>query len=525
MNLLATVETLYVAHGGRPRVPAPRTASARWSTRCNAPGSPSAPGRAMRWWSLHCCTTSVDWSVPLPATRGDDDRDLRTVAWLAPHLGVEVIEPIRLHVTAKRYLAATDPRYVAKLDPQALRQLERQGGRLSSYEVWMRRAAVCRAGSRATPVGRSSRIDRASGRRVSATTCRCSNPCATVRSSTSWNRRPGGSRREAKQRTAAFVGNICRYRAKAQALRPTLSSAAGRRLLASVLLFHAGLSMPGEGRSGDCHTDPSGHGAQRWIGSMQWWSAPARSGSRWAAPSPCAASRRSCSRPTSGIGNGISSRNSEVIHAGLYDAPGSLKARLCVAGREALYAYCESHGVGAPTLRQAGRRSDAGAGRGAAARSSGARVGNGVDRAAMAERRRGARSSSRRCAGEAALLSTVTGIIDSHALMLAYLGDLEHAGGALVAALAAVESAVVAGAASCCEVGGAAPIELADARTSSTPPGCTRRRWRVASTASIRRTMPRRALRQGQLLRARRPLAVHAPRSIRCPSRAASACT
>jgi L-2-hydroxyglutarate oxidase LhgO len=48
----------------------------------------------------------------------------------------------------------------------------------------------------------------------------------------------------------------------------------------------------------------------------------------------------------SGIGNGISSRNSEVIHAGLYDAPGSLKARLCVAGREALYPYCESHGVG-----------------------------------------------------------------------------------------------------------------------------------------------------------------------------------
>ena len=46
-----------------------------------------------------------------------------------------------------------------------------------------------------------------------------------------------------------------------------------------------------------------------------------------------------------GIGSGISSRNSEVIHAGLYDAPGSLKARLCVAGREALYAYCESHGV------------------------------------------------------------------------------------------------------------------------------------------------------------------------------------
>ena len=48
---------------------------------------------------------------------------------------------------------------------------------------------------------------------------------------------------------------------------------------------------------------------------------------------------------TGGIGSGISSRNSEVIHAGLYDLPTSAKARLCVAGREQLYPYCESRGV------------------------------------------------------------------------------------------------------------------------------------------------------------------------------------
>jgi L-2-hydroxyglutarate oxidase LhgO len=160
---------------------------------------------------------------------------------------------------------------------------------------------------------------------------------------------------------------------------------------------------------------------------------------------------------TAGIGNGTSSRNSEVIHAGLYDAPTSLKARLCVAGRRLLYPYCESHGV---DHRRCGKLV-------VAATPAQVEPLRAIERRALANGVEGlrwlsgaeARELEPALAGEAALLSTATGIIDSHALMLAYLGDLENAGGALVVR-SPLESAVARGSGFVLRVGGDAPLEI-----------------------------------------------------------------
>jgi L-2-hydroxyglutarate oxidase LhgO len=160
---------------------------------------------------------------------------------------------------------------------------------------------------------------------------------------------------------------------------------------------------------------------------------------------------------TAGIGNGTSSRNSEVIHAGLYDAPTSLKARLCVAGRRLLYPYCEARGVG---HRRCGKLVVAATQAqvdllGAIERRA---LGNGVEGLRWLSGAE-ARELEPALAGEAALLSTSTGIIDSHALMLAYLGDFENAGGALVVR-SPLESAVVRGDGFVLRVGGDAPLEI-----------------------------------------------------------------
>jgi L-2-hydroxyglutarate oxidase LhgO len=126
------------------------------------------------------------------------------------------------------------------------------------------------------------------------------------------------------------------------------------------------------------------------------------------------------------IGQGVSSRNSEVIHAGLYYAPGSLKARLCVRGKELLYALCASHGVEhsrCGKLTVANSEEEVLALRTLQDRA----AANGVPAAFLSADEAHALEPALRCI--AALHSPSTGIVDSHGLMLALQGDLERAGG------------------------------------------------------------------------------------------------
>ncbi len=129
------------------------------------------------------------------------------------------------------------------------------------------------------------------------------------------------------------------------------------------------------------------------------------------------------------IGTETSSRNSEVIHAGIYYAQGSLKARLCVQGKAMLYDYC---GVRAVPHQRCGKLIVATSPE-QLAQLDGIRlraVANGVDDLQWLSRDE-ARALEPELECVAALLSPSTGIVDSHALMLALLGDLENAGGLL----------------------------------------------------------------------------------------------
>jgi L-2-hydroxyglutarate oxidase LhgO len=130
---------------------------------------------------------------------------------------------------------------------------------------------------------------------------------------------------------------------------------------------------------------------------------------------------------TGGIGNGVSSRNSEVIHAGIYYPTGSLRARHCTRGRRLLYDFCASHGVAhnkcgklivatdgaelakVETLLEQGRN-------------------NGVEDLEMIGGN-AARALESELACIGALSSPESGIVDSHGYMRALWGDLEDRGG------------------------------------------------------------------------------------------------
>jgi L-2-hydroxyglutarate oxidase LhgO len=132
------------------------------------------------------------------------------------------------------------------------------------------------------------------------------------------------------------------------------------------------------------------------------------------------------------VGSHTSSRNSEVIHAGIYYPQGSAKARLCVRGRALLYAYCEARGV---PHRKIGKIIVATAPEqeGELGKIAAAAAANGVHdlRPLGAAELRAMEPALR---GVAGLLSPSTGIVDSHALMLSYRGELEDAGGAVALA-------------------------------------------------------------------------------------------
>ncbi len=151
-----------------------------------------------------------------------------------------------------------------------------------------------------------------------------------------------------------------------------------------------------------------------------------------------------------GIGSATSSRNSEVIHAGIYYPRDSLKARLCVAGRQALYHFCRDRGVPHKRLGKlivAGHEDEFQG----LERLRQSALGNGVDDLVFlpADEAR-ALEPELACAG--ALLSPSTGIIDAHALMLALQAAAE-AGGAVIALKSPLRGGQAGGQGFCLRVG------------------------------------------------------------------------
>jgi L-2-hydroxyglutarate oxidase LhgO len=140
------------------------------------------------------------------------------------------------------------------------------------------------------------------------------------------------------------------------------------------------------------------------------------------------------------VGEGVSSRNSEVIHAGIYYPTGLTKTRLCVEGKEMLYRFCGEYGV---PHRRCGKlivAANENEVAGLAALEARAKA-NGVHDLVWLTGEE-ARALEPELKAERALLSPSTGIVDSHALMLALWGDAEAHGAAIAFATPVVSGQV-----------------------------------------------------------------------------------
>ncbi len=158
------------------------------------------------------------------------------------------------------------------------------------------------------------------------------------------------------------------------------------------------------------------------------------------------------------IGTATSARNSEVIHAGIYYTKGSLKARFCVAGNKALYAYCNERAIpykrmGKLLVATSEDEVPALADIQQKAADNGAEALRLLSPSEIAEM-----EPNLDIAG--ALFSPSTGIIDSHSLMLSYQGEAEDHG-AMIAFMSPVERGKVEEGLITLSVGGEAPMELA----------------------------------------------------------------
>jgi L-2-hydroxyglutarate oxidase LhgO len=167
------------------------------------------------------------------------------------------------------------------------------------------------------------------------------------------------------------------------------------------------------------------------------------------------------------IGQGVSSRNSEVIHAGLYYPTGSLKARFCVEGRRALYAFLETRKV---AYRRCGKlvvASEADEVPRLHAILEQARV-NDVEGVGLIGRSE-TLALEPALRAEAALISPESGVLDSHGYMLALRGEIEALGGAVVTSTPFEAATPLEGGGFTVSAGGAEPAILTTRRLVTAP--------------------------------------------------------